>query len=210
MLDVRGTCLLLSGTLCRNFIALPPPPLNTTQYNTTQPRLPLLPLHPHPPQPPFPLGPSAHPLFPAPQTCSGHGVCQGSGGYCSCFFGYDGPACTDCGPVHQRVQGGCVFLPGALASCSDGTRNGGETGVDCGGSCAPCPVPPKAAIAVRGPESAGGRGLCHTRPPHACAFALPHLSRGPPPSLPCSRGSWLPPHQAMYMSPPPSPPPPPL
>jgi glucose/arabinose dehydrogenase len=28
---------------------------------------------------------------------------------------------------------------GGLASCTDGTQNGGETGVDCGGPCPPCP-----------------------------------------------------------------------
>ncbi len=34
-----------------------------------------------------------------------------------------------------------MVLPGALASCSDGVRNGGEAGVDCGGSCsAQCSV----------------------------------------------------------------------
>jgi hypothetical protein len=30
---------------------------------------------------------------------------------------------------------GCVFLPGALSSCSDGVQNGNEDGVDCGGIC---------------------------------------------------------------------------
>ena len=30
----------------------------------------------------------------------------------------------------------------SLASCSDGVQDAGETGVDCGGPCAPCVVPP--------------------------------------------------------------------
>ena len=34
-----------------------------------------------------------------------------------------------------------MVLPGALSSCSDGVLNGGEAGIDCGGSCpVPCPV----------------------------------------------------------------------
>jgi hypothetical protein len=31
-----------------------------------------------------------------------------------------------------------MFLPGSLGMCEDGIRNGGETGVDCGGKCPPC------------------------------------------------------------------------
>jgi hypothetical protein len=31
-----------------------------------------------------------------------------------------------------------VFLPGALSSCADGTQNGNELGVDCGGRCHDC------------------------------------------------------------------------
>ena len=39
----------------------------------------------------------------------------------------------------RQMGSRCVFLPGALVSCSDGVRNGNEEGVDCGGSqCAPC------------------------------------------------------------------------
>jgi hypothetical protein len=34
-----------------------------------------------------------------------------------------------------------MVLPGALSSCSDGVRNGGEAGIDCGGICpAKCTV----------------------------------------------------------------------
>jgi hypothetical protein len=34
-----------------------------------------------------------------------------------------------------------MVLPGALSSCSDGIRNGGEAGIDCGGTCpAQCSV----------------------------------------------------------------------
>ena len=31
--------------------------------------------------------------------------------------------------------------PIAIATCDDGIMNGTETGIDCGGSCAPCSVP---------------------------------------------------------------------
>lgn len=48
----------------------------------------------------------------------------------------DGTACTqssDCAS-NSCVNGVC----GATATCTDGIQNGSETGVDCGGSCAPC------------------------------------------------------------------------
>ncbi len=41
-------------------------------------------------------------------------------------------SCAPCVPVVSRS---CVFLPGALSSCSDGVQNGNEDGVDCGGIC---------------------------------------------------------------------------
>jgi hypothetical protein len=48
----------------------------------------------------------------------------------------DGTACTqnsDCAS-NACVNGVC----GAAATCTDGVQNGGETGVDCGGTCPPC------------------------------------------------------------------------
>jgi hypothetical protein len=43
---------------------------------------------------------------------------------------------------HQlaQVDGGAGGVGGGEASCSDGKKNGDETGVDCGGSCSVCPV----------------------------------------------------------------------
>lgn len=35
---------------------------------------------------------------------------------------------------------------GPVATCSDGVQNGNETGIDCGGSCTPCPTVPKRNI----------------------------------------------------------------
>ncbi len=68
-------------------------------------------------------------------------------GYCQCFTGYGGRACEACASGFVGLGAGnlrrCVFLPGALTSCSDGVRNGNEAGVDCGGpNCGPCPELP--------------------------------------------------------------------
>jgi hypothetical protein len=38
--------------------------------------------------------------------------------------------------------GRCIFLPGALSSCSDGVKNGNEEGVDCGGPHCASTCPP--------------------------------------------------------------------
>lgn len=88
--------------------------------------------------PPCPL---AALLLGANITCAGVGVCVTATGQCDCFPGYTGPVCQDCSPGYVRLgsKGVCVFLPGALTSCTDGVRNGNEEGVDCGGpNCAPC------------------------------------------------------------------------
>jgi hypothetical protein len=44
-----------------------------------------------------------------------------------------------------------MVLPGALSSCSDGVRNGGEAGIDCGGTC-----PSKCTVSL---PSGGSHGL---------------------------------------------------
>jgi hypothetical protein len=67
------------------------------------------------------------------QVCSGHGDCLGQSGYCGCYSGYTGASCSECAPGYLPLRSYCVFLPGALATCSDGVRNGEEEGVDCGG-----------------------------------------------------------------------------
>ncbi len=76
------------------------------------------------------------------QPCAGHGGCVGStSGYCQCATGYMGDACTQCEPQFLRKGTQCLFMPGALATCSDGVKSGMEEGVDCGGTCrAPCPT----------------------------------------------------------------------
>lgn len=50
--------------------------------------------------------------------------------------------CTDlnkCGTTKKKptTVKECTYIP----TCSDGIQNGDETGVDCGGSCPPCPIP---------------------------------------------------------------------
>lgn len=67
------------------------------------------------------------------KVCSGHGDCLGQSGYCGCYSGYAGASCGECASGYLPLGSYCVFLPGALATCSDGVRNGEEEGVDCGG-----------------------------------------------------------------------------
>jgi hypothetical protein len=42
-----------------------------------------------------------------------------------------------CRPGERCVEGRTTCMP--AATCSDGVRNQGETGIDCGGPCKPCP-----------------------------------------------------------------------
>lgn len=91
------------------------------------------------------------------RPCAGHGACvgaTGTTGYCKCRAGYTGDACFQCAPQYYRRGTACIFMPGALASCSDGVKNGREEGVDCGGGCgtactARAPVMPGAGVPWR-------------------------------------------------------------
>lgn len=79
------------------------------------------------------------------ETCSGHGYCHTGAVACVCSVGYTGPLCGTCtkGYVKLSPLGPCIFLPGVLASCADGVKNGNEIDVDCGGpNCAACPALP--------------------------------------------------------------------
>ena len=77
-------------------------------------------------------------------VCSGHGSCLTGLGVCDCYKGYTGDGCNACdGGYLTRVDStghvtSCVFLPGAVSSCSNGVLDGAEAGVDCGGVCPPC------------------------------------------------------------------------
>ncbi|MFT5800269.1 MAG: hypothetical protein ACI956_000069 [Nonlabens sp.] len=44
---------------------------------------------------------------------------------------------------------------GAEPTCSDGIQNGDETGIDCGGSCAPCDVPPTCDDGIQNGDETG-------------------------------------------------------
>jgi hypothetical protein len=44
--------------------------------------------------------------------------------------------------INDVITAQCICLgEDATGSCDDGIQNGGEEGIDCGGSCAPCPPP---------------------------------------------------------------------
>lgn len=83
-----------------------------------------------------------HASTPSEVPCSGVGMCVQPTGRCSCFAGYTGPACDACAYTYTRLStdGPCVLLPGSLASCANGVRDGNELGIDCGGpNCHICP-----------------------------------------------------------------------
>jgi hypothetical protein len=66
--------------------------------------------------------------------------------------------------MRLTTGGKCVFLPGALSSCTDGVRSASEEGVDCGGVCtAPCEDSSSGGIILRYRvvvlASAGGVGF---------------------------------------------------
>ena len=73
--------------------------------------------------------------------CNGYGKCVSSAdgsGVCECFLemGYTGLACSTCanGFFHPTASASVCFRL-AEATCTDGTRNGQETGIDCGDVC---------------------------------------------------------------------------
>ncbi len=66
-------------------------------------------------------------LVPPGTQCNGDRVCDGSGSCVECVYDSD---CNGTNPTCEANE--CI-------SCSDGEKNGAETGVDCGGpKCAPC------------------------------------------------------------------------
>lgn len=101
------------------------------------------------------------------QVCGGHGRCLGTMvGYCECDAGYSGAACVSCQWGYIPVRERCIFAPGALATCSDGMRNGQEDGVDCGGSCATACLSAAASGPV-GSKLVSGQGA---QPKELCAL----------------------------------------
>jgi len=59
-------------------------------------------------------------------TCEGNKQCDGSG------------TCVECVNDNGCAGAGQTCFNGMCVSCTDGTMNGDETGVDCGGSCKKC------------------------------------------------------------------------
>lgn len=57
-------------------------------------------------------------------------------------YNFKAIAYDDCG---RKDTSDIISIATALPTCSDGVKNGSETGTDCGGpNCAPCPPPPPA------------------------------------------------------------------
>src|SRR5262249_7362737 len=61
-------------------------------------------------------------------SSSGGTLCDGEGNCVACLTSTDCRGGQGCSPTHTCIP----------ASCNDGIQDGNETGVDCGGSCAPC------------------------------------------------------------------------
>jgi len=83
-------------------------------------------------------------------SCKGPDLVCDNGFYCQSFSQCGGGKCGGvcapcgtggpCGSGTDCVSKSCKAGVCALPSCSDGVKNDGETGVDCGlGSCGPCP-----------------------------------------------------------------------
>lgn len=49
----------------------------------------------------------------------------------------------------------CVVNPPPVPTCTDGIKNGNETGVDCGGTCPPCPVLPTCTDGIKNGTETG-------------------------------------------------------
>ncbi|MEW7292444.1 glycosyl hydrolase [Aquimarina sp. 2304DJ70-9] len=48
-----------------------------------------------------------------------------------------------------------IFESGTTLTCNDGVQNGDETGIDCGGSCEPCPVDPTCNDGIQNGDETG-------------------------------------------------------
>lgn len=62
-----------------------------------------------------------------------------SAGGCRLVIGFEDAVLEDAGAGGRGGSGSTGSTGGATASCSDGVKNGSESGKDCGGSCSPCP-----------------------------------------------------------------------
>jgi hypothetical protein len=98
-------------------------------------------------------------------SCSGAtGVCDSSGTCVTCLDMAMAPGC----------MAGQYCFQGACASCTDGTKNGDETAVDCGG--AHCPACPVVLLTYDFTTAATSAGV-FTSPPSALGISCPTTGR---------------------------------
>ncbi|MFD0965135.1 M43 family zinc metalloprotease [Pseudofulvibacter geojedonensis] len=100
---------------------------------------------------------------------TGHSSC-GSTDMVQNYMDYSNDSCMNLYTQGQKDRMRAVLAPGgsrrALAlsdkcgaaptpTCTDGIQNGDETGVDCGGSCAPCNTPPTCTDGIQNGDETG-------------------------------------------------------
>jgi hypothetical protein len=109
-------------------------------------------------------------------SCAGNicqPACDADAGACGCAAGQVdcGGTCADlasdpmnCGACGMMCQPGGACVSGACmqppVSCTDGMRNGAETDVDCGGSCAPCAIGKQCAASSDCQSAVCRFGIC--------------------------------------------------
>ncbi len=83
------------------------------------------------------------------------------------FLSVQSDECDEWIPV--TVQGG-----GPTPTCSDGIQNQGETGIDCGGPCAPCPITPTCTDGIQNQGETGTDcgGPCAPCPTGGCNVSV--------------------------------------
>ncbi len=84
------------------------------------------------------------------------------GGACPGCDAGPSPSCSDAGACDAGPSVSCLDAgacdAGPSASCSDGIPNQDETGIDCGGSCLPCPTSCSSVVADSAADFSGTQG----------------------------------------------------
>ena len=83
-------------------------------------------------------------------TADGSGGSDGSSPNKDAGTKTDGGGKIECTKSADCDSGVCNIATGkcSAASCADGTKNAGETDIDCGGTCKPCDTGKKCAVAA--------------------------------------------------------------